>query len=184
MTHKTIKLLLLMAILSSTLFGCWEVEPLFQADFPAGKVNGYKPLYGSKSQTEVLLLANQPLQHPGKVYIYNQFLLINELQKGIHIYDNSDPRNPTPLSFIGLLGNTDMAIKDDVLYADHNGELKSIRLNGFNSLTVLDSIPLSEWHYGVAPPAGFYFECIDAKKGVVVGWQNVELVDPNCYAIN
>lgn len=184
MTYKTIKLLLLMTMAAGTLFGCWEIDPVFQADFPAGKVNGYKPQYGSKAQTEVVLLGKQTLQQPGKIYIYHQFLLVNEFQKGIHVYNNADPSNPEALSFISLLGNTDMAIKDDILYADHNGDLKAIRLNGFNNLLVLDSIPLTEWHYGVAPPAGFYFECVDATKGVVVGWQNVELTDPNCYAIN
>lgn len=182
MMHKTIKLLFVVALFIASLSAC-VVEP-FEVEFPAGKVNGYRPLYGSQATTEVSLLAARTLENPGKIYVYNHFLLINERGKGIHIYNNADPANPEPLAFINLLGNSDMAIKDDILYADHNGDLKSIKLNGFNALAVLDSIPLASWNLGVPPPAGFYFECIDVAKGVVVGWQSVELNNPDCYATN
>jgi hypothetical protein len=182
MMHKTIKLLFVVALFVASLSAC-VVEP-FETEFPAGKVNGYRPLYGSSATTEVSLQEARGLENPGKIYVYNQFLLIGERGKGIHIYNNADPSNPQATAFINLLGNTDMAIKDDILYADHNGDLKSIRLNGFNSLAVLDSIPLAIWNLGVPPPAGFYFECVDVSKGVVVGWQSVELNNPDCYATN
>jgi hypothetical protein len=182
MMNKTIKLLFVVAVFIASLSAC-VVEP-FDAEFPAGKVNGYRPLYGSQVATEVSLLPAKALENPGKIYVYNQYLLINERSKGIHIYNNSDPSNPQAVAFINLLGNTDMAIKNDILYADHNGDLKSIRLNGFNALAVLDSIPLAHWQLGVPPPAGFYFECVDFTKGMVVGWQSVELNNPDCYATN
>ncbi|GCC49995.1 lvivd repeat-containing protein [Chryseotalea sanaruensis] len=182
MMHKTIKLLFVVALFVATLSAC-VIEP-FQAEFPVGKVSGYRPLYGNQATTEVSLLPAQELENPGKIYVYNQYLLINERGKGIHIYNNSNPVNPQSVAFINLLGNTDMAIKDDILYADHNGDLKSIRLNGFNSLSVLDSIPLASWNLGVPPPAGFYFECVDISKGIVIGWQSVELNNPDCYATN
>lgn len=182
MMHKTIKLLFVV-ILFVVGFSSCVVEP-FEADFPAGEVTGYRPVYGSRAETEVSLLPVQEMVNPGKIYVYNQFLLINERGKGIHVFNNADPANPQPITFINLLGNTDMAIKDDILYADHNGDLKSIRLNGFSTLAVLDSIPLATWNLGLAPPAGFYFECVDVSKGVVVGWQAVELNNPECYATN
>lgn len=172
----------MVALFIASLSAC-VVEPS-EVEFPAGKVNGYRPLYGSQATTEVSLLEARELVNPGKIYVYNHFLLINERGKGIHIYNNADPTNPQALAFINLLGNTDMAIKDDILYADHNGDLKSVRLNGFNALAVLDSIPLASWDLGVPPPAGFYFECIDVSKGVVVGWESVELNNPDCYATN
>ncbi|MCD8539103.1 MAG: hypothetical protein LRY55_04570, partial [Leadbetterella sp.] len=36
----------------------------------------------------------QDLKEPGKIYAYNQYLLIGEVKKGIHVIDNSDPRSP------------------------------------------------------------------------------------------
>lgn len=60
----------------------------------------------------------QPLKESGKIYIYNDFLFISEPMNGVHIYNNVDPSNPIPVSFINIPGNVDMAIKDNVLYAD------------------------------------------------------------------
>lgn len=181
MQYKTIKLLLAIAVCGTSLLAC--VGETFGPEFPAGEVDGYRPVYGSKTQTQVSLLAAKAVKKPGKIYIYNNYLLVNELKEGIHVFNNANPSSPQPLYFINLLGNTDMAIKDDILYADHNGDLKSIRLNGFTSIAVLDSLPLANWNLGLPPPAGFYFECVEPSKGVVVGWQSVELTNPNCYAL-
>jgi hypothetical protein len=176
------KLSLVLIVLACCLYGC-IVEP-FGPEFPAGTVEGYRPLYGTITQTEISLEDPRPVKKPGKIYLYNNFLLVNEIKEGIHVFDNNNPAEPLPVSFINLLGNTDMAIKDDILYADHNGDLKSIRLNSFTSIAVLDSLPLSDWNLGMPPPAGFYFECVEQSKGVVVGWQVVELTNPSCYATN
>lgn len=182
MLYKTIKLSLVLIALLYCLCGC-VVEPA-GPEFPAGKIEGYRPLYGTIAQTEVALMQPRSVKKPGKIYIYNNFLLVNEVKEGIHVFDNSNPSSPQAISFISLLGNTDMAIKDDILYADHNGDLKSIRLNGFTSIAVQDSLPLADWNFGMPPPPGFYFECVDQSKGIVVGWQVVELINPNCYALN
>ncbi len=58
------------------------------------------------------------LEKPGKIYVKGNYLFINEIKKGIHIIDNSDPANPKNLSFLKILGNADMAVKGNMLYAD------------------------------------------------------------------
>ncbi|OZI07174.1 hypothetical protein BWI93_16015 [Siphonobacter sp. BAB-5385] len=58
------------------------------------------------------------LENPGKIYAKDNFLFINEVKKGIHIIDNTDPANPVNVSFIRILGNADMAVKGNTLYAD------------------------------------------------------------------
>ena len=58
------------------------------------------------------------LEQPGKIYFYNNLILINEVRKGIHWIDNSNPNNPTNLGFLPIPGNHDMAIQNDILYAD------------------------------------------------------------------
>ena len=55
---------------------------------------------------------------PGKIYFKDQYMYINEYQKGIHVVDLSDPANPALKAFIKIPGNVDMAIKDNMLYAD------------------------------------------------------------------
>jgi hypothetical protein len=180
MKHKVTKLFIA-AVLIYTPMGCW-VPYEGNSFFPTTNVQGFRPVYGNQSEADIRLSYSKPLRNPGKIYLYNNLLLINELNEGIHVYDNSNPSSPQPLYFITMLGNTDMIIKDDVLYADHNGDLKAIRLNGFSSLSLQGSVSLANWSMGLPPPGGSYFECIDPSKGVVIKWEEANLKNPNCYA--
>jgi hypothetical protein len=58
------------------------------------------------------------LSAPGKIYLYKNFLFINEVSKGIHVIDNSDPASPRFLNFINIPGNIDLAVNSNILYAD------------------------------------------------------------------
>jgi hypothetical protein len=62
--------------------------------------------------------APQELENPGKIYIKDNYLFINEVKKGIHVVDNSNPAAPKIISFISVLGNADIAVKGNILYAD------------------------------------------------------------------
>ena len=59
-----------------------------------GTVEGYKPVYGDIN-SEVIQMDAQPMKDPGKIYVFGNFLFVNEKFKGVHIIDNVDPRNPT-----------------------------------------------------------------------------------------
>ncbi|RDC54817.1 hypothetical protein DU508_20175 [Pedobacter chinensis] len=54
----------------------------------------------------------------GKIYIYNDLLFINEPNKGIHIYNNVNPNAPVNISFLQIPGNVDLAVHNNILYAD------------------------------------------------------------------
>jgi len=54
----------------------------------------------------------------GKIVLYGKYLLVNEPAKGVHIFDNADPKQPKALGFLPILGVTDVSIKNDLLYAD------------------------------------------------------------------
>ncbi len=59
------------------------------------------------------------LCNPGKLFVYGDYIFVNELRKGIHIIDNSVQENPTSIAFIDIPGNVDIAVKDNILYADN-----------------------------------------------------------------
>lgn len=82
-------------------------------------------------------LPAQDMENTGKIYVYGKYLLINEVRKGIHILDNSDQRNPKKVGFIGILGNRDMAVKDNILYADNYLDLMAIDISDINNPKVL-----------------------------------------------
>ena len=60
----------------------------------------------------------QELENPGKIYIKDNYLFINEIKKGIHVIDNTNPAAPKVISFIQIVGNVDIAVKDNILFAD------------------------------------------------------------------
>ncbi len=79
-------------------------------------------------KTSVVSSAPRNLETPGKIYVYNQYLLIGEAKKGIHIVDNSNPRSPKNISFVAIPGVIDFAVKDNVLFADNYTDLVSLSL--------------------------------------------------------
>jgi hypothetical protein len=68
------------------------------------------------------------LKEPGKIYVYDKYLLIAEVKKGIHVIDNSNPASPKNISFVAVPGVLDMAVKDDVLYVDNYTDLVALSL--------------------------------------------------------
>ena len=74
------------------------------------------------------------LVSPAKIYSKGNFLFINELKRGIHIIDNSNPAAPRIVAFVNIPGNGDMAVRGDILYADSYMDL--VALNISNPLQV------------------------------------------------
>lgn len=59
----------------------------------------------------------------GKICYYKAFLYIAEPGKGIHIVNNTDPAAPVITGYIELIGNNDITIKNNILYADAISDL-------------------------------------------------------------
>lgn len=88
------------------------------------------------------------LSIPGKIYFYNDLLLINEAYEGIHFIDNSDPSNPVFLQFIEIMGNTDFAIKDGKLYANNQVDLITFDISNLDDIkleSIAEEVFLPEW---------------------------------------
>lgn len=143
---------------------------------------GYRPIYMSEEELAgVEIIGAQPLSKPGKIYVLEPYLFINELGKGIHIVDNSDPKNPENISFISIAGNYDMAAKGTILYADNLSNLVVFDISDPKApkLTkkVANAIPVNNY----PPFNNVYFECVESKKGIVAGWEKVPMSErPNC----
>ncbi|GHB52888.1 LVIVD repeat-containing protein [Persicitalea jodogahamensis] len=70
--------------------------------------------------------APRALEHPGKIYVRDKYLFINEVAEGLHIIDNSDPANPRSVAFVKIPGNGDMAVRGNILYADSYSDLVAL----------------------------------------------------------
>ncbi|GAA4449271.1 hypothetical protein GCM10023189_08500 [Nibrella saemangeumensis] len=80
----------------------------------------YTPISFTLAQVRQGVIAEAPrtLVNPGKIYTKDQYLYINEIKEGIHVIDNSNPSDPKMVSFIRIPGNGDIAIRNNILYAD------------------------------------------------------------------
>lgn len=93
--------------------------------------------YSTLNPKEIVLQHAQKITNPGKIYVKDDMILINEMGKGIHLVYNENPSNPKKVGFIKIPGNIDVAVKGDIIYADNymdllvlntkTGEIKRIK---------------------------------------------------------
>ena len=88
----------------------------------------WEPVYQSKAEVRANIKSNSPreIERPGKIYIRGNYIFLNEIDRGIHIIDNSNSGSPRIVAFIDIPGNLDMAVKGNILYADFYTELVTI----------------------------------------------------------
>lgn len=70
----------------------------------------------------------------GKIYIYNDYLFVNEPNKGIHIYNNANPNAPVNIAFLQIPGNVDLAIQNNILYADSYVDLLAFDISTVSNI--------------------------------------------------
>ncbi len=147
---------------------------------PGGDDDLDQPLY---SQYEPITLSRQMLgeslqtlparevTNAGKIYVFNQLLIVNEFQEGFHIYDNQNPESPQPIGFIQVLGATDLAIRNNVIMSHHAVDLISFSYDDqTHEITLLKRLE-NVFPELISPdgfPAGFYEI---PQNHVVVGYQ-------------
>ena len=89
------------------------------------------PVYADKN--EVLASINSDpkstISNPGKIFIYGKYIFLNEIDKGVHVIDNSNPAKPKPIRFLKIPGSLDMAVKGSTLYADMYSDLLTIDIS-------------------------------------------------------
>jgi hypothetical protein len=126
------------------------------------------------------------IEHYGKICFYNGYLYIAENGKGIHIIDNRNPQNPAIVGFIELLGNYDMAIRNNTLYADMLTNLVWFDIT--NPATPVSAGCMSNAFPGALPPVDNeytcdymrVYSCQQNSDSVIVGWkltQRTEIVE-------
>jgi len=129
----------------------------------------YEPILLDRNDFENSVSLKDPISisTSGKIYIKDDLLFINEIHKGFHIYDNSDPTSPTPIKFLEVPGSTDLAIRENMIYINQATDLIALEYD------TTDGITLTKRVVNVFPelrsPDGFLSYNIP-ENNVVVGW--------------
>lgn len=107
------------------------------------QVNRYQtqePVFLSESDfrfTSIKAIEPIQLEQAGKMAFYKNYIFVNDLDKGILVIDNSSPTSPKPIKYYEIMGNKDITIKDNVLYADSYIDLLAIDISNIEAPTLV-----------------------------------------------
>jgi len=153
----------------SMLIICSSILFLFQACFKDKLTHTYSilvPVYKSKTEVYANIKSNQPreIQSPGKIFLYGHYIFLNEIDKGVHVIDNSDPAHPVIKAFIDIPGNMEIAVKGNTLYADIYKDLVAVDISDPMQARFIKYVPnvFPQRYY----PNGF----IADSNRVIVDW--------------
>jgi hypothetical protein len=123
-------------------------------------------------RTAVKSSAATDLKNPGKIYFKDGFIFVNEEMKGIHIIDNRNPNSPQNLKFIEIPGNVDIAVKNNILYADSYVDLVAIDISDMANPREINRVK-DVFPYMTPPPKNedYRLATVDKEKGVVIDWE-------------
>jgi hypothetical protein len=137
------------------------------------------PVYLSYDDLRAPISDTSPeeFNHPGKIYLLGDYIFVNEIRKGIHVVDNADPENPVVISFIKIPGNIDMAIKNEILYADSYVDLIAIDISDLDDIKELARFE-DVFSYSLPPyESSTRLGQVDESQGVVVSWKTEEVTE-------
>lgn len=195
---------LFLIISASLLFSCSKFEDFKNAGTSADGVIAYKAktIVSASDLKKIYISAPKNMVNIGKTLAKGDFLFINEINKGIHVYDNRTLTTPKPLAFINIPASKDFIIKNDILFADNGKDFISVNIVGLKDLllgtisikTIADSTRYFEvlarktdiFKFENYPlQKGVYFVCPDSINNLgsyILDWQKDTLdKKPNCF---
>ena len=132
----------------------------------------FKPVYTTTAEIKAAtgLKPAATLSAPGKIYLKEGNLFVNETGKGIHLFDDSNPASPKALGFLNIPGNYDLAILGNILYADSYVDLVMFDISDLANVKEVNRL---EGFFKNYNSMGFYSDPI---KGIVTTWEKTSTV--------
>jgi hypothetical protein len=125
--------LLAIASAAFVLTGCFK-------DVTLEKYSFYRPVYKTKTEVRAAIKSSVPqqIQNPGKLFVRGNYVFLNDVNRGIHIIDQSNPSAPKNIAFIAIPGNVDIAVNGNYLYADQYTDLVTLDINNPLNITAVN----------------------------------------------
>lgn len=137
------------------------------------------PIYQSKAEwrnTAFKLLPYGAPAETGKIYLYNDWLLVVEPYVGVHFYDNQNESNPVSVGVIPVLGCTDISVRNNVLYVNSLTDLVAIGISDIQHPQELSRIEDIFYFNNYYELSGFDASLPTASMNydddhVIIGWK-------------
>jgi len=139
----------------------------------------FEPVYSTPAEIKaaVSFKPAEQMVAPGKIYLKDDILYVNETGKGIHVFDNTSPANPIPLGFLNIPGSYDMAIIGSTLYADSFVDLVVFDVSDVTKIKEINRIEGLFDHFS---SMGYLS---NTSQGILTSWKevkNVSVTENNC----
>lgn len=129
----------------------------------------YEPVYMSLETLRGTIQTTEarPIKNPGKFYYKYPYIFINEREEGLHVIYNRNPASPQNIAFIEIPGNVDIAMADNIMYADNYMDLVVLDLSDPENVQMVKRVEnLFDTYY-----------YIDSENGLIVDWKATELTE-------
>jgi hypothetical protein len=124
-------------------------------------------------RSSVEVAAPKTIEEPGKIYVYNNYIFVGDVDAGIHVIDNSNPEEPQAIKFIEIPGNEDISVKDNFLYADSATDLVVFDISDINNVTIVERLEdvFNVYDLGIPLEAeAVEYGKYDFEEDIIVGW--------------
>ncbi|MBL0023666.1 MAG: hypothetical protein IPO98_01000 [Saprospiraceae bacterium] len=130
----------------------------------------YTPVYMTKAQFRTAIKSEpvRKLENPGKFYFYKTFLFINDQGVGIHVYDLKNESKPVKVGFYNIPGNFDIAIKENILYADNVIDLVALDISDISQPKVVNRIEDYKGQYINYDPLQYYAYAVKSDQTTIL----------------
>jgi len=157
------------AAISLFLTGCDDKVEITQ------KYTIMAPVYLSPEElrTSFDIMPPAEVTNTGKIYLYQNYIFLNEPGKGIHVINNENKEQPEIISFINIPGNYEMAVQGDRLFADSYVDLVVIDISDPNDVKLTNRI--EDIFLELAMEKQYY----DLENGIITDYKATEIIEVN-----
>jgi len=120
--------IIILLMLCFSLQSCWLLLGGGDDDLPNFNNTQFEPVTMQREAFEEAFEMTTPqvLTKPGKIYIKDHFLFVNDVNKGFQIYNYVNPSQPIPLVYLKVPGATDVAVRDNLLFINQAVDLITV----------------------------------------------------------
>lgn len=143
-------------------------------DVPVEQYEVAVPVTMSIADFRASVAVQEPLQieESGKIYVYEDYIFVNDKMKGILVIDNTN-NDPRPIQYLKIPQNTDIAVKGDILFANSGKDLVTFDISNINDIKIKGRMNgVFEEYYPDMPEGVWYtdFSGYDPSKEVILGY--------------
>lgn len=88
-------------------------------------------------RASIAVETEQSITASGKIYTYLNYVFVNDKNKGVHVIDNRVPSSPQKINFLKILGNFDIEVRNNILYADSFSDLVLFDISDIDAINYL-----------------------------------------------